>query len=157
MEGIVDLYEILDSAVKDITKRVAKMELTNVGTSDIDQEKARSLVTTTHGDYVLTIIFHTSDVVLKGITRNMKRGGDVEESDIAIYAAEYFNILCGHVISAMNRKAHTAARFGIPKVIKGGYQEDVAEGKQGRALYYASPLGTVKVETYFQTLDSNAQ
>lgn len=157
MEDIVDLYDILDSAVKDITKRVAKMELINVGTSEIDADKASSLVTTTHGDYVLTIIFHTSDDVLKGITQNMKRGADVAESDIAIYAAEYFNILCGHIISAMNRRAHTAARFGIPKVIKGGYENSQAQGNQGQALYYRCPLGTVKVETYFQSLGNDVR
>lgn len=152
MEDTINFYEILDSAVKDITKRVAKMDFTSTGVSEILGHSS-SLVTTTQGDYILTIIFHTSDVVLMGITQNMKRGAAVEEGDIAIYAAEYFNILCGHVVSAMNQKAHTAARFAIPKVIKGGYTDEEVQASNKNALFYCCPLGMVKVETFFHAID----
>lgn len=157
MEETVDLYEILDNAVKEVTKKVAKMDFINAGASEIDAGHSSSLVTTAQGDYILTIIFQTSDSVLRGITQNMKRGADVNDDDIPIYAAEYFNILCGHVVSRMNRKAHTDARFGIPQVIKGGYMEGTEQGKKRQALFYCCALGTVKVETFFEVLDNAMQ
>lgn len=149
MENTIDFYEILDHAIKDISKRVAKMDFTNASDWEMDANHSSSLVITTHGDYVLTIVFHTSDEVLHGITQNMKHGAEVKEGDIAIYAAEYFNILCGHVISAMNRSAHRDARFNVPQIIEGECPEDKVQGLKQKALYYCCPLGNVKVETFF--------
>lgn len=149
MDTKIDILEILDTAVKDISKRVAKLDMLNTDSAEINIEGASSLVSTTKGDYCLTIIFYTEDRVLRAITENMKHGATTNDADIPIYTTEYFNILCGHVISTMNNKAHTAARFTIPRIVK-GQCENIDTQSLRQELFYNCSYGSVKVETFYK-------
>lgn len=152
MEANPNILEILDTAMKNISKRVAKLDMFNSATVEIDKDKSCSFVITTKGDYCLTIVLYAGNDVLRAITENMKRGETADESDIAVYTTEYFNILCGHVISAMNNSIHASARFGVPQMVKGRYMEDDSpnsmENKQ--ELFYKCAYGPLKVETLYK-------
>lgn len=150
MDTKIDILEILDTAVKDISKRVAKLDMLNADSAEINTEGSSSLVSTTKGDYCLTIILYTEDRVLRAITENMKRGVAADDADIPIYTTEYFNILCGHVVSTMNNRAHTAARFTIPRIVKGRCEDIEPESELKQELFYNCSYGPVKVETFYK-------
>lgn len=119
--------------------------------ADVDSENVNTLIVTTKGDYCLTIAFYADIQVLRGITENMKRGAKASDTDIEIYTTEYFNILCGHVITNFNRESHTSARFSIPKMVKGCYMESVPfEAQKRQELFYNCTYGPIKLETLYQ-------
>lgn len=152
MSAESNLSEITDRAVKDISKKVARVEMHNADSAVIDDENSSSLVTTAKGDYELTIVFYTSICVMRAITENMKRGESADEEDIAVYTKEFFNILCGHVISMLNRSIHASARFGIPQFLKGPYREDEHSMPQAlNEMCYQCSYGPVKIRTIFQS------
>lgn len=126
--------------------------MVRIAMADMDTENINTLVVTAKGDYCLTIAFYAESHVLRGITENMKRGATASDTDIEIYTTEYFNILCGHVITNVNKAAHTSARFGIPKMVKGCYMDDTPFGAQIRQeLFYDCGFGPVKLETLYQS------
>lgn len=151
MDTQLDILEILDTAVKDISKKVAKLDMLNTDSAEINTEGSSSLVTTTNGDYALTIIFYTEEPVLRAITENMKRGQAANAEDIPIYTTEYFNILCGHIITNMNKKSHTSARFGVPRMVKGQCNEETqSELHDKQELFYNCSYGPIKVKTLYK-------
>lgn len=146
-----NISEALDNAVKDISKRVAKMDMENIDSAEIDDGDSNSLVTTSKGDYKLTIVFYTNSFVMRAITENMKRGKVATEEDIKEYTTEFFNILCGHVVTALNKKNNAAARFGIPIIVKGMYSDNELESTDKlQKLFYKSNYGIVEVKTIYQ-------
>lgn len=150
--ALPNIMEVLDTAVKDITKRVAKFDMVPAECAVPDAGDSNSLVTTANGDYQLTIVFYAPNRVLQAITENMKRGKISDAQDIEIYTVEFFNILCGHVVTAMNNSIHASARFGIPRLVKGPYGPDGADppGARREDLFYQSSFGPVQVSTIFQ-------
>lgn len=149
MDNTINFNEILDRAIKDISKRVAKLDITDADITPISVEDSSSLVSTTNGDYIITIVLHTGDNVLRAITENMKRGSCDDESDITTYTTEYFNILCGHIVSTMNNKAHKKARFSVPLLVKGEYKEDISADDR-QQLFFSSIHGPLKLETLYK-------
>lgn len=147
----IDLSNIVDTAVTDISKRVAKLEFTKAETTDFKGDKICSLVTTAKGDYDLTVILYAGSQVLRAIAVNMKRGVAVSDEDIVIYTTEYFNILCGHIISMINTLNKKKARFGVPQIMRGMYQEalDAAPIERWEHIYNC-PVGLMKLETLYR-------
>lgn len=141
----------MDAAVKDVSRRVAKLEMVNTDSAEIDMLDAISLVITTKGDYCLTIVFYAGSAVLRAITENMKREATTSNDEIVIYITEYFNILCGHIVTAMNRMASTSARFGIPEIVKGSYfSKEDSKKEECQEFFYHCPYGTVSLGTMYK-------
>lgn len=152
MSEAPNLTKITDRAIKDIARRVAGMDIWETDRAAIDETNARSLVTTARGDYELTIVFCTGLCVMRAIAENMKHGQRADDADIVAYTKEFFNILCGHVVSALNRSVHASARFGIPLLIKGPYQKGPYEtGGQRSDLCYQCCHGPVRVSILYQS------
>ena len=145
------LFQILDSAVKDISHRVAKTDVVNV--PDVNQISAAnpcSIFTKTTGDYKLMVVLCADYDVLKEMTRNMKHGMEASEEDVSVYMREFFNIFCGHVVSAMNQCQHLKAYFDVPSFIF-GTNEVLSDAKlkfHGR-YYYKSEYGSLALEALY--------
>lgn len=143
--------DIMDTAVKDISQRVAQLAVQNADKQDWKAENSFSVLATTQGDYDLTIVFCTKSEILRTITENMKHGREASEEDIPVYITEFFNILCGHIVSAMNSKCHCKARFGIPKLISGLYEpeytQDTHSSHWKQEYFYHCNNGVIRVET----------
>lgn len=153
-QNIVDYSvfpDIMDSAVKDISKRVARLTVQIADRQDWHAEDSYSVLATIQGDYNLTIVFCMEANMLRTITENMKHGMEASEEDIPVYITEFFNILCGHIVSAMNTKCHCKARFGIPKLICGIYEPEITQDfpyPQCRHEYfYHCDSGIIRMET----------
>lgn len=150
--SLPDTFNIIDKAIKDVSNKVLGLPIQNATAQDMAKqnmqaEEIRSLVISTYGDYCMTIVFSAERDILCAIARNMKHGADACDADIAIYTTEFFNILCGQIISAINMKNHVRARFGIPQVVKGAYVIGVTEDNLYRQEYfYRIDYGTIKLE-----------
>lgn len=141
----------MDRAIKDISRRVAGTEVTSLPDANmLSAENPWSLFTKTEGDYDLTVILSTDRQVLKEMTCNMKRGGEASEADVSAYMREFFNIWCGHVISAVNRAACLKAEFAVASMIEGIYEHSAHRtvGFHGQ-YYYESPYGIMKLEALY--------
>ncbi len=145
-----ELNEIVDNSFKDITKRVAKIEMSNIDYATFDNETSKSLVINTFGDYELTIVFYTGIDVMRAITENMKRGKKAADSEISIYTKEYFNIFCGRVITTVNNITKKSVKFSVPDVIDGLYSDDATQDDFNlNELYYDSEYGPAKIQVIY--------
>lgn len=139
---------ILDTVMKDISARVAGLTVQNVSEKEIGTKissEPYSLIIDTRGDYDMRIILSADAHVMQTITKNMKRGREVAEEDIPIYSGEFFNILCGHIVSTVNTQNKKKASFGIPKFIKGSYPEtDIGNSQH---YFYKCQEGAMELET----------
>lgn len=140
------LFEILDSAVKDISHRVVNIDVVN----SPDNNKKTSLqpcsvYTKTKGDYEMTFVLSTDYEVLKQMTQNMKRGAEASEEEVPLYIQEFLNILCGHIVSKMNKRTNLKVFFDVPSFVKGEF-EPKGKGKFTKQYYYDSPYGSLGIK-----------
>ena len=107
------IYAVMDETTVDITKRVAGITLTKCQ-PDGRKQRGGVLSVSTTGDYEIALVYCAPEEILFEIVKNMKRG-PFESDEMEIYLREYFNVLCGRIISQINRQAKVSARFGLPK------------------------------------------
>lgn len=149
MENTFNLVSILDTAVKDISTKVAKLNISKTIPCPIDSSSTASLSITTSGDYRLTIIFHADMQLFRIIAKNMKRKELTDDTDLEIYVTEFFNVLCGHVVSMINNHINRSARFGIPSFYKGFYELQSPDNQDyHQTIYYRCDYGVIEIETY---------
>lgn len=147
MSNKLDEVEIVDNTFKDITKKVAKIEMSNIDYATFDDETSKSLVINTFGEYKITIVFYTGINVMRAITENMRKGKKAADSEINIYIKEYFNIFCGRVITTMNNITKMSAKFSVPNFIDGIYSDNTTQYDLDlKELYYSSDYGPVKIQ-----------
>lgn len=146
METGVDIEKILDDTVRDITKRLADIELKKADWAQAGTDDVASLYTVTTGSYKITVITYAETRLLRYIAEKMARRTVDEPEDVEMYSKEYFNILCGHIISKINRQTNSSARFGIPQFRRGFY---VVEDCPGIVLEvsYQSDAGSIQVQS----------
>lgn len=121
----VDLKQIMDEATQEITQKVAGIKLEPAMANLEDNGNLRSLTAEVNGHYKLTLAYHAEDTLLRTIAEHMKRDKVDNEEEIAVYTKEFFNILCGRIVSRFNQTAKTTGRFGIPAYVKGVYVSDL--------------------------------
>lgn len=143
----VDFQEILESAICDITQRLSGISLEKAITADKISSEIASLCAVTSGSYQITIICHGELQLFRRIAEKMKRRPIENDDEVEMYLKEYFNIVCGHVISRVNSATKESARFGIPQYHRGFYYADgcrdaVVElsfhSNDGRLIYKAA-------------------
>lgn len=152
------LMDIVNRAVKEITLKVAHLEMRQQNQAGNEDTKSMSLVAAAKGDYTLVMIFHASIQVMRAIAVNMKRGQPPDDSDIPIYITEYFNILCGRIVSAYNQASHASARFLIPEIMDQEGEEGVLnQNSQINELYYECEEGPVNIRILFSKQENMKQ
>ena len=142
------LFDILDSAVKDISRRVVNIDVTNSSDSnEISSSRPCSVYTRTRGDYDMTFVLSTDYAVLKQMTRNMKRGAQTNEEEVPLYMQEFLNILCGHIVSKMNKRTNLKVFFDVPNFMQGEFKPGGgAPAKFTEDYYYDSPYGLLGIK-----------
>lgn len=109
------LSEITDKAVKSVSQRLAAIEMQ--GPCEARPLKGADMLSIlAYGDYQLNIRMYAEHGVIASITRNMLHADEMDEDTKTVYLSEYFNILCGGIVSSYNRAMRASARFGIPQV-----------------------------------------
>lgn len=140
-ENEIDVQQILDDAARDITKRLAGIELERAQWPQGDSSDIASLYTATTGSYSITVVYHAETRLLRYIAEKMKRRPIEDAEEVEMYAKEYFNILCGHIISKINRLTKASARFGVPNYRRGFYTAEDYPGIVLKVSYRSSAGG----------------
>ena len=140
------IQQILDASVRDISKRVGHLEVIDTCESAAPKlESPYTIYVTTSGDYQELFSFSADEKVLETIARNMMRGADIDEESIRICAMEFFNILCEHTISSINKKYNTRTRFSIPRMKQGILSREAEQDVLNRRVFQY-PCGKAKFE-----------
>ena len=111
------LRSIVDQTVVHVTDKVAGILLRPSPDSRCLPDQgwaAISIAITGMEDGPFTLYYRAEPHVFRAIAEKMKRRPVDDEQDMAVYLKEYFNILCGHIISRINRETKSSMRFGIP-------------------------------------------
>lgn len=138
------LVTLLDRAMCEMTERVARMELKATDFVINNALQWESLFIRTRGDYEANLILSAEEPVFREIAVRMRRGREVTKSDIVIYVTEYYNIVCGFLVSHLNTLLNARARFGIPEFQEGFFIQKKQE-KHGICLKYASEFGQMQL------------
>ncbi|MBR5509589.1 MAG: chemotaxis protein CheX [Lachnospiraceae bacterium] len=124
----INVEEILDSSVRDISRRVGKLEVIDSQKGSVGElESPLTVCVETTGERQEVLSFCVDGQVMETMARNMMHGAEVNEKDIEYCAMEFFNILCGRVISTINRTYNTRMRFSVPSIRKGNCSNDEGE------------------------------
>lgn len=143
--------EILDNTFKEITKKVAKLEMYNIDFTSLDKSNLKSLMINTLGDRKITLIMYADMNVMRAITESMKRGKKADDSEVVIYTKEYFNIFCGRATTTMNNITKKSVRFSVPTFVDNPNLDNVVqECLDIKSLYYRCDYGPVKLEVIHQ-------
>lgn len=122
-----EVEKILDSSVKDISRRVGKLEVIDSRKGSVGKlESPYDIFVVTTGEFQEVFSFCVDRKVMETMARNMMHGADVEEKDIEYCAMEFVNILCGQMISRINRAYNTRVRFSVPSIRRGSCSDDDA-------------------------------
>lgn len=142
----MELRSLADRAVREMTERIAKFLLIQKEVSSLNLLRCSSLVVRTSGEYEASLILNADDSYLEEIARRMKHSEEVTAQDVAMYTTEFYNILCGFLISQFNSIQCCKARFGIPKYTNNSYIQGLGKKDQGITLYYQNQFGAVQLQ-----------
>lgn len=123
-----EVQNVLDSVMRDITNRVANIQLCKKDSALSNQ------ICTVHTDFEgpchasLTLCADTSMFVR--LTKHVMQSEAVAPQDIEDFSKEYFNVICGQLVSHLSRRAHLHSRFCIPKFYTGLYLPDSQNASQ---------------------------
>ena len=135
----INVEEILDSSVRDISRRVGKLEVIDSQKGSVrDLESPYTDCVVTTGEMQEVLSFCADGQVMEAMARNMMHGAEVDEKDIEYCAMEFFNILCGRMISTINRTYNTRVKFSVPSIRKGSCSDDAGEKIWSQWSYHYS-------------------
>lgn len=134
------LEPIIDEAVALVSRRLGGMEVRRRCCEPPGGKDAAGLSVRVQGDYAMTLCMLADPPLLRAVTAHMARG-EPEAAELE-YAAEFFNILSGRIISCFNHRRGLSARFGIPRLLVGS--PPAAEDAQ-RELCYDCGCGVMRL------------
>lgn len=140
------MIDLVDRAVLEMTERVSKLNLTRMESLDLNMNQCSSLTIETSGDYHAKLTMYVENSLLEEITRNMKRGEEPSPEDIIIYTTEYYNILCGFLISHLNSNHKLNSRFGIPRFAADCSKETCKQRNDGVSTFYRCEYGVLQFQ-----------
>lgn len=141
------LFELLGDIIEDISFRVAGLRLHKLQDTGNAFFYSVSLFVTAKEDDNMIIVLQTDKYVLRKISEEMKRQSIIDENESFVYAIEFFNILCGHIIASYNKIYHKRTRFSIPELRehREGEEEAYKEGL-GYKLDYECDYGLMRIQ-----------
>lgn len=142
---------IIDDIIRDVTFKVANLDLCGYDRACISPESQIALVTTVTGHYEGNIVFLSGNHVIRGISENMKHEQITQQSELELYTVEYFNILCGRIITAICNRSNLSARFNIPRMLPDGLPKDLSdEGATQYEWCYGSCYGPMLIRMWLK-------
>lgn len=119
----------LQNLVNDTVIRITK-KMTGVSMQAVEAPANRSrhnpvlkILITDGGRGQVTALYSTSNSAFHKIADGMKRRPVEDEAEMVVYIKEYFNVLCGNIISRINREKKASFRFGVPSYHEQGFEK----------------------------------
>lgn len=113
------LTEIFDQVVRDITRREAGICLVP-GEAEPSGEVFTVYAVFERG-FDTCLSMSAEAAMFVRLTRGMMQREDVTDRDVEDFTKEYFNVLCGHIVSRLFRETRVPARFSPPVFRRGRY------------------------------------
>ena len=113
------LTEIFDQVVRDITRREAGICLAP-GEAEPSGEVFTVYAVFERG-FDTCLSMSAEAAMFVRLTRGMMQREDVTDRDVEDFTKEYFNVLCGHIVSRLFRETRGPARFRPPVFRRGRY------------------------------------
>ena len=123
------LEELIHRTVVDITRQIAKIDLRLCSQDPDPANELCTLHTTIDGDYHTELVLHADRALLHRLTENMMEAKTTDPEDMEEYSKEFFNVLCGHIVSEIFRRTKLPARFHTPCFAYGDTDEEKAKDK----------------------------
>lgn len=115
----LELQEMLDRAVREVTEQAAGVQLYPSGESP-GEDMCTVHISFTKGVHTsLTLCADTA--LLSRMARNAFGEEKLTQQDLEDFCKEYFNILCGKISAVLFRTASVPARFSVPVFYPGRY------------------------------------
>ena len=111
------LTEIFDQVVRDITRREAGICLAP-GEAEPSGEVFTVYAVFERG-FDTCLSMSAEAAMFVRLTRGMMQREDVTDRDVEDFTKEYFNVLCGHIVSRLFRETRVPARFSPPVFRRG--------------------------------------
>lgn len=148
------LSKIIDDAVEDISFKLASMEMHRIQEVDVSFSQPINLAVTVKGSKEIRIILQADKALLEKISERMKRQVIEDDNDITLYATEYFNILCGHIIASYNNMYRNRIRFTVPYQYgsnnSGDCQDDIVH-----QFNYKCNNGFLSIQVIFYSINAD--
>lgn len=113
------LLHVLHTSIQDTTHRFAGISLSE--TSGSLSDDICTVHTTWEGDHKAVLLMRADRALLTRLTQNILHSNTVAPQDIEDVATEYFNIICGQVVSRFYQVSQTPSRFQVPRFHSGSY------------------------------------
>lgn len=113
------LTEIFDQLVREVTRREAGISLAP-GTDEPTGEFFTVYTVFERGFNTCLSLSADASMFVR-LTQSMMQKEDVTRQDVEDFAKEYFNVLCGHIVSRLFRETRIPARFSPPAFRSGWY------------------------------------
>ena len=109
-----ELSPIMERVACEVTRHVGQLELRPVLDENFPAETGGCQVQTTlYGGYHSRITLTSNYLFFFNLAKNMMEESPTLE-DVADYAVEYFNVLCGHIVAEIFRVTGVTAKFCGP-------------------------------------------
>ena len=143
------LMEIFDQVVREITQREAGICLAP-GNTEPDGELFTVYTIFERGFHTCLSLCAEASMFVR-LTQGMMQKEDVTRRDVEDFAKEYFNVLCGHIVSQLLRETRVPARFSPPSFQQGWYAPEdylrhivltyASDGNEHAQLIHHAPSG----------------
>ena len=115
----LELEEMLDRAVREVTQQAAGVQLFPSGESP-GEDLCTVHITFTQGVHT-SLSLCADTALLSRMARNAFGEEKLTRQDLEDFCKEYFNILCGKIAAVLFRTTSVPARFSVPVFYPGRY------------------------------------
>lgn len=146
-----EVFEIADTAFKRVAKLVAKLSIEETGKISFDSETSSLVATTVMDGDLITMVLCASNRVLRAITSSMKHHLPLVSGDMEAYTAEFFNMICGNIITIVNDTFNISVGLAIPSFQKGEYSDITIPERTKKELLYESGNGPISLQFFYKS------
>ncbi len=128
------LKEFLDQITRKVTEDSVGIQLIQ-GESEPGEDVCTVHIRFRKG-FHSSLSLRADTAMLTRLTQSMLQEENVTPQDLEDATREYFNVLCGNIVSALHQATRVASRFGIPSFHQGNYSPE--DHKEQFVLSYGS-------------------
>lgn len=128
------LYSIINSQMQKSLRDIGVSEVKCKSRSEFKDMDLCTVYTTTNGAYEIRLVFCAERTFLSLIAESMLGEPVTDQEDIKECAMEFFNVVCGHIVTAIFKETRSPARFHCP-CFEEGYYLPGREGTDEMLVY----------------------
>lgn len=117
-----ELSQVFDQVTREVTKNMAGIHLYK---GEVPQgEDLCTVYAEFKGGFRSSLSMCVDTAMCTRLTQNFMRRKEVTLRDVEDFTKEYFNVICGKIVSKMFQVTRVASRFSIPVFFYGRYEPE---------------------------------